>query len=121
MVKILLADDHRMIREGLAALLEAEADLKVVGEAEDGRTAVRLIGELAPDVVVMDLRMPDMNGVEATRHALAAKADTESHRPVGFRGASTRRRNAEGGRQRLCAERLGFRGIGQRHPHRYPE
>ena len=66
-IKILLADDHRLFREGLRALLEKEQDMEVVAEASDGRQAVELAGELAPAVVVMDISMPDLNGIEATR------------------------------------------------------
>ena len=65
--KVLLADDHKIVREGLRVLLEREEDLEVVAEAENGRDAVRLARELGPDVVVMDIAMPDLNGVEATR------------------------------------------------------
>jgi len=65
--KVLLADDHKIVREGLRVLLEGEEDLEVVAEAENGRDAVRLARELGPDVVVMDIAMPDLNGVEATR------------------------------------------------------
>jgi two-component system response regulator NreC len=70
-VRILLADDHRILREGLIALLEKQPSLKVVGEAENGRSAVRLARELAPDVVIMDISMPDLNGIEATRQIVA--------------------------------------------------
>ena len=66
-VRILLADDHRIMRQGLRALLEKEADVEVSGEAEEGRTAVQLARKLKPDVVVMDVGMPDLNGIEATR------------------------------------------------------
>lgn len=69
--KILLADDHQIMREGLVALLEREPGLKVVGQAADGRTAVRLARDLQPDVVVMDVSMPDLNGIDATRQILA--------------------------------------------------
>jgi DNA-binding NarL/FixJ family response regulator len=68
--KILLVDDHQIMREGLVALLEREPGLKVVGQAADGRTAVRLARELNPDVVVMDVTMPDLNGIDATRQIL---------------------------------------------------
>jgi len=70
-IKVLLADDHAMMRGGLRMLLEQHAELAVVGEAEDGRETVRLAKKLAPDVVVMDIAMPDMNGIEATRQICA--------------------------------------------------
>ena len=60
-IRVLLVDDHNMVRQGLRALLNAEADLSVVGDAEDGRSAVRLVESLNPDVVVMDLNMPDLD------------------------------------------------------------
>ena len=66
-MRILLADDHLMMRQGLRALLETQPGMEVVGEAENGRIAVRLAHELVPQVVVMDVMMPDLNGVEATR------------------------------------------------------
>ncbi len=69
--KVLLADDHAMMRGGLRMLLEQNAELAVVGEAEDGRETVRLVKKLSPDVVVMDIAMPDMNGIEATRQIVA--------------------------------------------------
>ncbi len=65
-VRILLADDHSIVRRGLQYLLERSPDLEVVGEAADGREAVKLATELSPDVVVMDIAMPQLNGIEAT-------------------------------------------------------
>jgi len=66
-IKILIADDHPVVREGLNAMLSRETDFKVVGEAKDGAEAVNRVAELKPDVVLMDLRMPEMDGVEAMR------------------------------------------------------
>ena len=66
MIRVLLADDHDLIRGGLRGLLQATDDIEVVGEASDGNGAVALARELRPDVVVMDVRMPGMNGIEAT-------------------------------------------------------
>ena len=66
-VRVLLAEDHRTVREGVRLLLDAQPDLETVGEAGDGRAAVALAKELAPDVVVMDISMPEMNGLNATR------------------------------------------------------
>ncbi len=65
-IRIILADDHRIVREGLRALLEKESDVEVVAEAENGRTAVELADQLKPDVVIMDISMPDLNGMDAT-------------------------------------------------------
>jgi DNA-binding NarL/FixJ family response regulator len=66
-VTILLADDHTIVRQGLAKLLEGEARFQIVGEAKDGRDAVNKVAELKPDIVIMDIAMPLLNGVEATR------------------------------------------------------
>jgi DNA-binding NarL/FixJ family response regulator len=66
-IKVLLVDDQSLIREGLKALLELESDLEVIGEAENGRDAINLIAQLQPDVVLMDIRMPIMDGVAATK------------------------------------------------------
>lgn len=69
--RVLIADDHKIVRDGLRALLEKRADLEVIAEAEDGRTTVQLAQELSPDVIIMDISMPDLNGVEATRQILS--------------------------------------------------
>jgi DNA-binding NarL/FixJ family response regulator len=66
-IRVFLADDHAVIRDGLRALLEAQADLRVVGDAGNGRETVRQVAQLRPDVVVMDIAMPELNGIEATQ------------------------------------------------------
>ena len=69
-LRILLADDHKIVCEGLRTLIEKKPGMEVVGEAENGRMAVRLAQELSPDIVIMDVAMPDLNGIEATRQVL---------------------------------------------------
>ncbi len=70
-IRILVADDHKIVREGLIALLQKNSQLQVVGEAENGRQAVQLAAELRPEVVIIDIGMPDLNGIEATRQIVA--------------------------------------------------
>lgn len=70
-ISILLADDHKILRNGIRALLAKEPDFEVVGEADSGRTAIELACELKPDVIIMDIGMPDMNGIEATKEILS--------------------------------------------------
>lgn len=76
-IKILLADDHKITRDGLKSLLENQNHMNVIGEAENGRQAVRLALDLAPDVVVMDINMPELNGIEATRQIISELPDTK--------------------------------------------
>jgi DNA-binding NarL/FixJ family response regulator len=74
-IKIILADDHKIIREGLHALLEKNQSMEVVAEAQDGLTTVRLAKKLLPDIVIMDIGMPDMNGIDATRQIISETKD----------------------------------------------
>jgi DNA-binding NarL/FixJ family response regulator len=75
MMRVLIADDHPIVRQGLVSVLEDEDDLEVVGTAETGREAVRMVGRLQPDVVLLDLEMPELDGVDAIPLLLAARAD----------------------------------------------
>ncbi len=76
-IRILLADDHKILRKGLRELLEREPQLEVIAEAEDGRTAVQLSQKLAPDVVLMDISMQDLNGIEATRQIVGNNSNAK--------------------------------------------
>lgn len=76
-VQILLADDHKIMREGLRALIEKQPGLRVVGEAENGASTVQMSKKLRPDVVIMDISMPDVNGIEATRQLVSELASTK--------------------------------------------
>ena len=71
-IRVLIADDHKIVRQGLRALLDAETDIEVVGEATDGRTAVRRAKELRPNAVILDVGMPELNGMDACRQTMAA-------------------------------------------------
>jgi DNA-binding NarL/FixJ family response regulator len=73
MIRVLMVDDQPLVRAGIAMLLDVEPDIAVVAEAEDGEQAVRMADELRPDVVLMDVRMPGIDGVEATRRIVAAR------------------------------------------------
>jgi DNA-binding NarL/FixJ family response regulator len=70
MTKIVVADDHKIVRQGLRTLLTAEHDMEVLAEADNGRDVLRLARELQPDIIIMDISMPDLNGIDATRQLL---------------------------------------------------
>jgi len=76
-IKVILADDHKIVRNGLRSLLEKDLHMEVIAEAADGREAVELTRKLKPDIIVMDLTMPDRNGIEATRQIVATTPGTK--------------------------------------------
>ena len=75
--RIIIADDHKILRQGLRTLLSKEPDMEVVAEAEDGRRTVTLVREMIPHIVIMDVNMPDLNGIEATRQILSEYPDVK--------------------------------------------
>lgn len=115
-MRILLVDDHPMVREGLRSILELEDDMAVVGEASDGREAVELVGSANPDAVVMDISMPGLGGIEATRQLLAVcktcrvvalSMNTDAHfvRSMFDAGASAYLPKTAGGQELILALR----------------
>ena len=76
-IRILIADDHKIFREGLRTLLQNRGDIEVIGEADNGRTVVALAAELRPDVIIMDVAMSDLNGIEATRQIMGGIVTTK--------------------------------------------
>ena len=70
-IRVFLVEDHTILRDGLRSLVENTADMQVAGEAAEGRCAVRLIKDISPDVVIMDVTLPELNGIEATRQVIA--------------------------------------------------
>ena len=75
--RVVIVDDHKMFRDGLRGLINAEPGMEVVGEAVDGREAIEVARRLSPDVVVMDISMPGMNGIEALRHLIKDRPDVK--------------------------------------------
>ncbi|RKY07973.1 MAG: DNA-binding response regulator [Planctomycetota bacterium] len=76
-MRILIADDHGIVREGLISLVKSQVDMEVIGQAQDGNEVVRLAKELRPDIIIMDITMPGMNGIEATGVILAERPNTK--------------------------------------------
>jgi two-component system response regulator NreC len=91
-VKVLLADDHEMIRQGLRTLLLNRPGTEIVAEAKDGRLAVRLAKQFSPDIVIMDINMPDLNGIDATRQI---KNDGKDTKVIALSGHTDRRFTSE--------------------------
>jgi two-component system, NarL family, response regulator LiaR len=113
-IRVLITDDHAILRDGIRSLLERQDDIEVIGEASNGREAVALTGELKPDLVLMDVAMPEMNGLEATRQIkslypevrvliLTQHDDREYIEPALQAGASGYVLKRSGGREVLSA------------------
>ena len=103
LIRILLVDDHKMFRDGLKVLLESEDNIRVIGEADTGEQAIRLGLELQPDIIVMDIGLPDMNGIEAIQ-AIRGKPQKPDHCTIHVQPQRSRQAIDRGGVRRLCAK-----------------
>ena len=102
MIRVLVADDHPIVRAGIVGLLSAAADIEVVGEAVDGLDAVRLAGSLEPDLVLMDLRMPALDGAEATARIITHARPRRCSCSPRTRPTSTSSGRSRPGRRATC-------------------
>jgi hypothetical protein len=114
-IRVLIADDHPLFRDGMHGLLDSEADTEVVGEAKTGEEAVELAEALRPDVILMDLKMPGINGIQATREILTG-ARRGRPRRHDVRGRRLGLRRDARRREGIPAERRQGRRGDQRHP-----
>jgi len=105
-LRVLLVDDHTVVRQGLRRILEADADIQVVGEAGDGRTAAEMAERLRPHVVVMDVSLPELNGIEATRQIVKRSHRTKLLIPSMHLDEGVRAREPKGRPPRLSPEGL---------------
>ena len=105
MIRVLLVDDQSLLRMGFRMILDAEPDIEVAGEAADGATGVSMTSALHPDVVLMDVRMPGMNGIQATAAITAAAPASKVLIPHHLRPGRVRLRRAQGRRQRIPPQR----------------
>ena len=106
-ITVFLADDHRMVREGFRLLLETQSDIKVVGEAGNGREAVRQAIKLAPDIILMDIAMPELNGIEATKQIIEARSIGKDYNSVNVFNHATYIPGFESRGERLHSQGVG--------------
>ena len=104
-IKVLVADDHPVVRKGLQLCLARQERVKIVGEAADGDQALRMARELTPDVVLMDISMPGMNGLAVTEALAQGNAQNEGARALGAQHQGIRLPHHPGGRARVCVQR----------------